>query len=62
MPNYYKPEYTTLNKETSYNCGADSKCSCTTLYGRTNYDKMMYNWIINGTKPSFNNTTATYNK
>ena len=62
MPNYYKPEYTTLNKETTYNCEADSKCSCTNLYGRTTYDKMMYNWIINGVKPFENNTTKTSDK
>lgn len=46
---YYKNAYSTLNKETSYNCESDSKCTCTNLYGRTEYDKMMYKWATTGT-------------
>jgi hypothetical protein len=45
----YKRSYSTLGKETNYNCSSNSQCSCKTLYGRTEFDKMMYNWVTNGT-------------
>ena len=45
----YKRSYSTLGKETDYNCASDSQCSCKTLYGRTNFDKMIYQWVTTGT-------------